>query len=285
MEEVPFTKGHANSAIAANNDGTVLACVDIQGRCVYIYKLDTAGQSIGDPVVYHLPSIISVCFTLRNGVETLLMLDNCFKRVVEIDLNGVLLRHIALGRGHYAHGNIAFCGTQDLIAISSFSNSIVSLINYSGEEEVARVGGWGHRDEQLNCPLGVSFTADGLYFLVADFGNNRVSKFRALDGRFITHLVVGGVGRTVHVSEFEDGLLVVGRIGTPSSIGLFFVAPNGEAKSIFTYEAVSYSFFEGFACLASSGKIAVNSCGVLMFLSDAWDTSARAAWVSACSVF
>jgi hypothetical protein len=291
VEEVPFTKGHAKDNVAANNDGTMLACVDYRGLRVYIYKLDCAGQCIGDSVVYSPSGVVvsSLCFTLRKGVETLLMHDILGKTLVEIDLNGVFLRRINLGRRNCAYGNVAFCAIQDLIAFSSFATSTVYIINYSGEEEVARVGGRGHSDGQLNGPLGVSFTADGLYFLVADYGNNRLCKFRALDGTFITHLEVGDVFRPARVSEFEDGLLVVGQFpeetATPS-IGLFLVASNGAAKSIFTYaeEDGSFSFNEGFACLASSGKIAVNSDGGLSFLSDTWCSTDRAAWVSACSV-
>lgn len=248
---------------------------------MHIYRLDTAGQCIGDSVVFgDIPGISSVCFTLRNGVETVLVLDLRFQRIVEIDLNGVLIRHIELGTGIRAVGGLAFCGTQDLIAVSSFWPSDVFIINYSGEE-VTRVGGFGHRDGELCGPLGVSFTADGLYLLVADNGNNRVSKFRALDGTFITHLAIGAVFRPMQVSEYEDGLLVVGRHEKHPSIGLFLV---GTGNPIFTYkEDDNISYCEAFV-FASSGKIAVNSCGVLFFLSDIWSTSDRAAWVCACSV-
>jgi DNA-binding beta-propeller fold protein YncE len=73
-------------------------------------------------------------------------------------------------------------------------------------------GAHGRGDGQLHCPRGVTFTADGRYILVADYGDDRVSKFSAASGAFIAHVATKaaiGIYRPRDVLQCEDGSIVV----------------------------------------------------------------------------
>ena len=211
-----------------NVDGTLFASVDHNQHCVYIYSVDGAGKRTADPVVVGTAGTAGsahgqlygprfACFVHRNGIDTLLMCDAGNDRVVEVTASGVFLRAIAVKKDSCPWG-IAYCGTSDVIAVSLYDAHAVVLLQYESgavKPEVtigSGTGASGSGNGQVNCPMGVTFTADGHYILVADCDNHRVSKFSAASGAFIAHVATkaaNGIRWPSDVLQCEDGSIVV----------------------------------------------------------------------------
>jgi hypothetical protein len=221
LSAIPADEG--SGGVAVNVDGTLLASVHCKQHCVYMYSVDGAGKHAADAVVYgtcgtagsldgELRCPLFACFVHRKAVDTLLICDSGNDRVVEVSASGVFLRAIAVNATSHLYG-IAYCGIGDVIALSLyFAHSVVLLQYVSGAvkpEVTIGSGTAGCADGQLHLPLGVSFTADGRYILVADFGNHRVSKFSAASGAFIAHVVSNGISYPRDVLRCEDGSVVV----------------------------------------------------------------------------
>jgi DNA-binding beta-propeller fold protein YncE len=294
LSAVPAAKGYGGAAV--NSDGTLLASVDRGQHCVYMYSIDGDGKRTADAVVVgtagtagsshgQFNSPRHACFAHRYGADTLLICDAGNDRVVEVTLCGVFLRAIAV---QYPHG-IAYCGINDVIALSLFEANAVVLLQYeSGAVKVELTVGLGTGangcdDGQLYYPRGVTFTADGRCILVADWGNNRVCKFSAANGAFIAHVATraaNGIQFPTDVLQCEDGSILVAQGYSSGSV----VCMDANAVTVqniiipFTSAVISFSNF------LTLGGVVVKTMGGNMFLSrDAWMSSNRCAWLSALS--
>lgn len=130
LPAIPLFSLRGYGGIAINVDGSLLASVDSDQHCVYIYSVDGAGECLADPVVvgtrgkadgeYRSPRF--ACFVRRGGRDTLLICDRGNHRVVEVTANGAFLRAIAMPYGSHPWG-IAYCVTSDVIAVSLFTSA------------------------------------------------------------------------------------------------------------------------------------------------------------------
>jgi hypothetical protein len=117
--------------------------------------------------------------------------------------------------------------------------------------------------------------------LVADRGNHRVCKLDATDGTFICHVATKeahGIMLPTDVVESEDGDIVVAcRDGV-------VVVKNDEA----TLMRPSDNGFRPLSLYSKEGNIWVNETNnmrgrvAIAVLADAWHSSLRCVWVSAC---
>jgi hypothetical protein len=266
--------------IAVNVSGTLFASVDQTLNCVYICSV--AGCT-SDPIVVGTPHTSGsahgdldgpafVCFVHRDGVDTLLICD-CFNdRVVEVTARGEFMRAIAV-EGH----PLGIAERDGVIAVSLRAFSAVVLLQYESgavKPEVtigSRTG--GNADGQLLDPVGVTFTADGRYILVADCLNHRVSKFSADSGAFVAHVISNGISYPTHVLQCEDGSIVVGYWK-----GVVCVGKDGAIEQNYSFPSLcslSYS-------PSLNGVVVKCRDGSVFVLRDAWSHSLRCAWVHAC---
>jgi hypothetical protein len=269
-------RGHAGfGGISANADGTLFASVDCDKNCVYIYN---AADRTADAIVELLKYPRSTCFAHRDGADTLLICDCEYDRIVEVTARGVFMRYIELDSSPYG---IAYCGVRDVIAISlRWAHTVVLLQYESGAvkpEVTIGSGTGGNADGQLYLPLGVTFTADGRYVLVADWSNHRVSKFSAGSGAFVAHMISKGIRFPTDALQCEDGSIVVAcarRVMVVKKDGVTVqnIVASGGA---FSPHSLSYS---------SSLNGVVVKCldGSVFVLRDAWSHSLRGTWVHAC---
>jgi hypothetical protein len=108
---------------------------------------------------------------------------------------------------------IAYCGANDVIAVSLNCADAVVLLQYESgavkPEVTIGSSTAGNADGQLFSPMGVTFTTDGRHILVADCWNHRVSKFSAASGAFVAHVISNGISYPTDVLQCEDGSIVV----------------------------------------------------------------------------
>jgi DNA-binding beta-propeller fold protein YncE len=289
-----------SGGVAVNFDGTLLASVHQAQHCVHIYVMDGAGRRKGDAVVLGTTLDFSgsarfVCFVHRNGIDTLLVCDaGVNDRVVEFTVSGVFLRAIALKKGSHPLG-IAYCSISDVIAVSLFEAHTVVLLHYESGAVKPGVNiglgtGDGSDDGQLHFPCGVSFTTDGSCILVADWYNDRVSKFSAASGAFIAHAATAaanGICRPSDVLQTADGSIVVAQgsmisssndrrvvcVGEDGVTVQNIIIPRPSGGRFFPH-SLSYS-------VALSGVVVKTFGGNMFLLRDAWMSSNRCAWLSA----
>jgi hypothetical protein len=285
--------------IATNVNGTLCASVNHRQHCVYICSVDGSGELTADTVVFGTAGISGsgsgqldfpacACFVHRNGAETLLIADFGNDRVVEVTATGVFLRAIALKEGMLG---IAYCGTSDVIAVSLFCAHAVVLRQYESgvvkPEVTIGSGTEGSGDGQLCDPHGVTFTADGLYILVADWGNERVSKFRAASGAFIAHVATkaaNGIFSPRDVLQCEDGSIVVAQGDGGSGSVVCVGQDGGTVQNIMIPSAIDGTFHLPVSlsyCVFLKGVVVRTYKGGLFLLRDAWFASSRSAWLSA----
>jgi DNA-binding beta-propeller fold protein YncE len=119
-----------------------------------------------------------------------------------------------------------------VIAVSLCNAHAVTLLHYESgavkSEVTIGAGTAGNADGQLCFPCGISFTADGRYLLVADFCNDRVSKFCAASGAFIAHVIK--ISQPRYVVQCEDGSTAVAQDythGNGSSPSVVCVGEDG----------------------------------------------------------
>ena len=278
-----------------NVNGTRVAYVASEQHCVYIYSVDGAGKRVEDAVVFGTAGTAGsaygqlngprfACFVNRNGVDTLFISDRWNDRVVEVTASGVFLRAIAMKENSWVLG-IAYCGTSDVIAVSLHAVHAVLLLQYESgavkPEVTIGSGTWGRGDGQLNSPVGVSFTTDGRYILVADYGNHRVCMFSAASGAFITHVISNGIHLPRDVLQCGDGSIVVAQ-GLFDSASVVCVGEDGglvqnsSIPSASELVALSYS-------PSLNGVVVKTVEGAVFLLRNAWMHSSRCAWLSALS--
>jgi DNA-binding beta-propeller fold protein YncE len=278
---VDIIRGHArNAGIAANLDGTLFASVSRDAHCVYMYNVaaadpiivgtaGTAGSAHGE-----LDRPGSACFVHRDGVDTLLICDWGNDRVVEVTARGVFMRVI-----ENAPRGIAYCGANDVIAVSLDCADAVVLLQYESgavkPEVTIGSSTAGNADGQLFSPVGVTFTTDGRHILVADCWNHRVSKFSADSGAFVAHVISNGVSYPTDVLQCEDGSIVVAH-----EDGVTCVGKDGVTVEKFS---VSSSVPRSLSNSPSLNGVVVKCFdGSVFVLRDAWSHSLRCEWVHAC---
>jgi DNA-binding beta-propeller fold protein YncE len=216
-----------------------------------------------------------VCFVHRDGVDTLLVCDWGNDRVVEVTAGGEFMRAIAVDGRPWG-----IAERDDVIAVSLNCVDAVVLLQYESgavkPEVTIGSGTYGNADGQLHAPRGVAFTADGRYILVADFFNDRVSKFSAASGEFVAHVISNGITRPRDVLQCEDGGIVVAH-----GEGVTCVRKDGV-----TVQNITISSDGGPWSLSNSPSLngVVVKCrdGGVFVLRDAWSHSLRGEWVHAC---
>jgi DNA-binding beta-propeller fold protein YncE len=208
---------------------------------------------------------------------------------VEVTSTGVFLRTIAMKKGSFPWG-IAYCGVRDLIAVSlNGVHAVVQLQYESGAVKpeltiVSGTGGYGRGDGQLWYPMGVTFTADGRYILVADCCNHRVSKFSAASGAFIAHVISNGILYPRDVLQCEDGSIVVAQGPYGGSDSVVCVGEDGNLMQNIIISSASEGVLLPLALSYSpslNGVVVQIFEGGLFLLRDAWMPSSRCAWLSA----
>jgi DNA-binding beta-propeller fold protein YncE len=277
-------RGYAgHGAIAANVDGALVASVDSKKHCVYIFNAadrtadaiivgtaGTAGAAYGQ-----LHSPVSACFVHRDGVYTLLICDHSNDRVVEVTARGEFMRAIAVEGRPYGMAE-----RDGVIAVSMWAAAhvVVLLQHESGavKTEVTIGSGTSRRaDGQLWCPAGIAFTTDGRYILVADYLNNRVSKFSAASGAFVAHVGLNGISNPSDVLQCEDGSIVVAHGDGVARVGNAGVTVQNIIISGIPWSLSNSPPLNGIIVKCYDGSVFV--------LRDAWSHSLRCEWVQACA--
>jgi hypothetical protein len=291
LSAIPSDDGFGG--IDVNVDSTLLALVAYYQHCVRIYSLidqsaapfivGTAGTGGSAHGQFYCP--ISACFVHRHGMDTLLISDLGNHRVVEVSSAGVFLRIIAVKEGS---GPFGIKERNGVIAVSLRLSHSVILLQYESGTVIPEVTigseTWGRGDGQLCHPRGVTFTADGRFILVADWGNNRVSKFSAASGAFVAHVISDGISYPRDVLQCEDGSIAVAQ-GHNESYSVVCVGEDGKVvqNTILDPSAIEGAFIPH--CLAYfpslSGVVVKTMEGKVFLLRDAWMYSSRCAWLSA----
>ncbi len=99
-------------------------------------------------------------------------------------------------RGVASRGSLAAVTAWDSI-VASTGDHVVCIFEGSGSTwvPVRVIGGpQGSGTGQLNCPLGLRFTWDGMGLVVAEWLNYHMSLFRVRDGSFVRHVAKGTGG-------------------------------------------------------------------------------------------
>ena len=292
--------------VTINENNSLIASVDGLNHCVRIYNIDAAGSLTAPPLVVGTPGTagtahgqlncpVFACFVHRNGTDTLLICDAGNDRIVEISASGDFCRAVAVKTNSFPFG-IAYCGSGDVIAVSLYGAHAVLLLQYESgavkPDVTIGLGAAGNGDGQLWAPLGITFTADGRHILVADYGNDRVSKFNAVSGAFITHLATkaaNGIQFPRDIIQCEDGSILVAvtqcRDCSPSVV---CVGEDGvKVKNIIFTSAIDGGVLSPYSLSYSSSLIAVvvkTLDGSVFLLRSTWMSSSRCAWLSAVCV-
>jgi sugar lactone lactonase YvrE len=215
------------------------------------------------------------CFVHHDGVDTLLICDFGNNRVVEVTAGGVFMRAIAVSRPW------GIAERDGVIAVSLCWTHTVVLLQYESgavkPEVTIGSGTAGNADEELSCPDGISFTADGRYILVADFMNHRVSKFCAAGGAFIAHVISNGIRCPTDVLQCEDGSIVVAH-----RKGVACVEKDGVTVQNITISSGGSLFSLSYSP-SLNGVVVKCYDGSLFILRDTWSHSLRCEWVQACA--
>lgn len=269
-----------DSGIAANIDGSLMAFVDSSQNCVFICSVDSAGDCTAEPIVvrggqFWFP--ISACFVRRGGADSLLITDGGSAQVVEATTGGKIMRAIPCD-SFVTH--VAYCGETDVIAVAGRHK--VVLLQYETEKVLATIGtGFkGPADDQLNFPQSVAFTADGECIVVADEGNHRVSKFSAVTGAFISHVVSSGITFPIDVLPCDDGSLLVAQ-GRFTEYASIVRVKDGVIVEKVVCGNAPVSLCSSQVC---GGVIVKCKDRSVYLLRDAWLHGSRCAWLSATCV-
>jgi DNA-binding beta-propeller fold protein YncE len=209
----------------------------------------------------------------RDGVDTLLICDWGNNRVVEVSARGEFMRDIAV------EGRLWGIAEQDgVIAVSLYYDHTVVLLQYESgavkPEVTIGSGTAGDADGQLFYPRGVAFTTDGRYILVADHGNDRVSKFSADSGAFVAHVISNGIRYPTDVLQCEDGSIVVA-----CAAGVVHVGKDGATVQNISSASIPCSLSYS---PSLNGVVVKGFDGSAFVLRDAWSHSLRCTWVQAC---
>ena len=303
LSSIPNHGADFGAGVAVNEKNSLIASVDGSNHCVRIFSIDGAWSCTAPPLVVGTPGTpgsahgqlhgpVFACFVHRNGADTLLICDAGNDRIVEVTATGDFCRVIALRKDSYPFG-IAYCGTGDVIAVSLFCAHAVIMLHYESgvvkpEVTIGTATG-GNDDGQLYHPHGVTFTADARYILVADWGNNRVSKFSAASGAFIAHVATNaanGILYPTDVLQYENGSVLVAQGDPGIAKSVVCVGEDGVTVKNIIIPGASGGAFNPYSLSYSvmSGVLVKTREAMVFLLRDAWISSNRCAWLSAVCV-
>jgi hypothetical protein len=178
--------------IATNDDGTLFASTDVNMHRVHIWSV---ADKTSCTTTVPLTDPRFMCFARRGDVDTLLICDGGNDRIVEVSVDGQPIRCIAVDRkGSFPFG-VAYCSQRDVIAVSLTRVHMVWLLQYTSTDVIGSIG--REYGGELRSPRGLCFTADGMHIVVADWGNNRVSKYCADEEVLVSHIATleaNGIG-------------------------------------------------------------------------------------------
>jgi hypothetical protein len=218
---LPVLSAPMRGGIAVNVDSTLIAVSSADTNTVYIYKLDSAGSTIGVPVTYNSLSTASVppkfvhspvSFVRRDYTDTLLIVSGGNDRIVEISVTGVWIRDIAV-----AAQPDCVSYSRGVIIVSQLDASVVSLIDYSSGSVIRSVT----ISSTPQSAFGVRMSRDGGFFFVAEYANSRVSKYSIDSATFVSFVATAaanGVSYPTDVLECDDGSLIVTNINANTII-------------------------------------------------------------------
>ena len=154
-----------------------------------------------------------LCMTPRG---TLLVAEHGNDRVQEVNIDdGAWVRF--LGCGVLEKPNFVDC-SESVIAVSESVRHHVALLSWEHGALLARVGGRGAGDGQLNTPYGLRLLANGSGVVVADFNNHRLCVF-ALTGSFVRAVPAGKYPSDVVECDGGAGFVVANLLdGTLSKV-------------------------------------------------------------------
>lgn len=279
--------------IAFSDDGTLFASVDHARQCVNIYGIDGSGAlTVAPVVVFGTPRRFEAALNFHNPrgacfvkhTHNLLIADYGNDRIVEVcAATGDWVRCIAMEPGSRPIA-VAYCGTRNAIAVSLSVKSKVLLLQYASGAVIVTIGSPGHGDGQMHLPWGITYTADGGHVLVADYLNDRVSKFDSVTGAFVAHVATkeaNAITWPTDVIECEDGSIIV-VVGKYHYCSVVHVGTGGE-KTLQTFDfggkTVSLIY-----CSHLQGVVVKNLSGKVFLFQDSWIRSSRCEWLSALCV-
>lgn len=272
MEELDWRPSEGQAAIAVNHDGSVMAYVNTYEGVVTIHDKDVVSGVFG--TIGELSSPTSACFVYRKGVQTILIGDSY--NIYEIALDGHLIRRMFVGAAVYA---VDFSSHTDVIAVTVPYEHHVQLMCYEYPNvAVRRIAA-----EHLLFPKGIAFADRGETIVVADCGNDRVSKFRVIDGQLVAHLAED-MNCPIQVVVYGDDGVLVTITNTACQEVIVFIRSDGTKEVIATWSSALYH-----CAIASAesmhGVVVTNSATnmPLMLLPEAWQRSSRRSWLSVCS--
>ena len=169
-----------------------------------------------------------LCITCRG---TLLVAERYNDRVQEIDIDeGRHVRFIGLNvlvKPDCVDSN------ESVIAVTETEPHCVTLLSWSDESVLARFGGEGSRDGQLNRPRGLRLLSDGSGVVVADRGNDRLCLF-SMTGVFMRAVAVTCPRDVVECDGGTAFLVANCDVGTVSKVKIANDAlPVGESVQRF----------------------------------------------------
>lgn len=256
------------TVIAVNHDGSLIVFVN---RCVVTIR----NKDVVIGVFKTNGDTASACFVYRNGVQTILITDRL--NICEITLDGHLIRRIFV-RGITVHA-VDFCRHTDAIAVSVLHEHEVLLMHYETPDAGMRRIGAQH----LLFPKGIAFADKGETIVVADCGNDRISKFSVMDGHLVAHLAEDMRRPDQIVVYGNDGVLV--KITSEACKEMIvFVRPDGTKELIASLASGLHRCAIAFAECMHGVVVATSVSNMtVMFLPDAWQRSSRCSWLSVCS--
>jgi hypothetical protein len=295
--------------VAINSDCTLCAVTDSAHRRVVIHPIDSAGRTqqhrlptavyaVADVRPTHLskgePTYLS--FATRCGVETLLVSTDGFYGVMEITTAGVHMRDIGGNHDDSMHYyGVQYVPRKDFIAAAFVKNSGpesgrgIRIFNYASGAVVRDIKG-------IFCPRSIVASADGnhLFASIRAAPCIRVCIVKVrIDGddmpRRISEapIVCTSIMTGANVSienmlrDASDGLVFVTLPWLHGRPGIGTTVVFMDARGMITRKV---AISGGDATLAWLGD---DVCcrthdGTMHVIPDAWSTSLRAAWVTAC---
>lgn len=260
------------SRLVLNHDATVLAYTNYVAGFVVIQRQIQADGRVPEPLHYTDLGVFarSPLFVLRNGIETLMVCDPTGNCLVELCMAATFIRNI--GDLRYSPFDISYCKKTDVIAVCESAAHRIKLLRYDTGEAFRQIGvGFLHFIRE------VCFVEDGDVLAVSDYFNNRICRFRAVDGELLGHV---NVKSPLNVIPYEDGLLCLSQDALCTDLILHFIDSSGSVTRV---------------CAFPFGTVLVSSpnmCGVLhfphngeqQFLPDTWHCSTRGAWLGALCI-
>lgn len=277
---------------AVNHDGSLVACADYEKHCVFTYDMDEAGNRSNQAIIgtwgspgfsetmFHRPR--QLAFVFREGTETLLILDVCNRRIVEVTTAGVFIRSL----------HLRVCGTFVIqMEYSAASDKIAVLMNrivvfdYKTFDEVAEIRA------VLDDSPAFTFTADGNHILVANRPLHCIAKYNIRTGSFVCDVVTReehGLLNTYGLLEVEDGSLLVYQGSWESGVSFLHVMGSKVLNTIKVQERdyfVNPRFVNPMYSKRLGGVIIKESYGTgrMKLLKEAWPDSDKCAWIFACA--